>query len=391
MSAARRRISRLPGASEAWWRAAELRAEWLAHGLSRAPADRPAAESAITALYTLADRPPPEFAWVDSPAAAADVVPVSAALSVEGRWPLEGRLASLVVELRGRLDRRVRLPVEPRHLRPVEPPSDPLVALRSGVDLRVMLNVNVRRVLRTVLRSTIVDAVRAELTALPRFGWYGQFEADWVAYYDICHRVGVARFGAADIEQLGLWAAIVRSCGWWWPREDLCVLSERPVVLHAEPISDALNGEVSLHSETGPALVYRDGFGVHAWRGTRVPWWVIEDPIAERISAERNIEVRRCAIERIGWAEYIEQAGLALVSQASDPGNPGCELFLYKLPARQTGSSRLLLAVNGSVERDGTRRRYGLHVPAWFDDPVAAAGWSYGLSGAQYARLARRT
>ena len=51
----------------------------------------------------------------------------------------------------------------------------------------------------------------------------------------------------------------------------------------------------------------------------------------------------------------------------------------------------MLLAVNGSVERDGRRRRYGLTVPASLDDPVAAAGWTYGLSAEQYSLLLRRT
>ncbi|QRP43298.1 hypothetical protein [Amycolatopsis sp. FDAARGOS 1241] len=77
------------------------------------------------------------------------------------------------------------------------------------------------------------------------------------------------------------------------------------------------------------------------------------------------------------------------MSRAADPGNPGAELVLYDLPG--TRARRLLLAVNGSVECDGTRRRYGLSVPAWFDDPVEAAGWSYGLTGARYSRLLRRT
>jgi hypothetical protein len=61
------------------------------------------------------------------------------------------------------------------------------------------------------------------------------------------------------------------------------------------------------------------------------------------------------------------------------------------LPAQQGhGRSRLLLAVNGSVERDGTRRRYGLRVLAEFDHPLDAAGWSYGLTGAQIARSPSR-
>jgi hypothetical protein len=111
-----------------------------------------------------------------------------------------------------------------------------------------------------------------------------------------------------------------------------------------------------------------------------------------RIAAETNVEVRRCAIERIGWGTFVDRAALRLVGSANDPGNPGARLRLYDLPDAGWGeSTRLLLAVNGSVERDGTRRRYGLRVPAWFDDPLDAAGWTYGLTGDQYRQLLRRT
>jgi hypothetical protein len=165
---------------------------------------------------------------------------------------------------------------------------------------------------------------------------------------------------------------------------------DRPAALHTEPIP----GEVDdrrLHSSDGPSVEYRDGWAVHAWHGTRVPAWVIESPTVDRIAAESNVEVRRCAIERIGWGAFIEDAGLRLIGQSADPGNPGAVLQLYDLPFEPWGATRVLLAVNGSVERDGTRRRYGLRVPAWLTDPLEAAGWTYGLSGAQYAQLQRRT
>ncbi|WP_250323890.1 DUF6745 domain-containing protein [Williamsia sp. CHRR-6] len=47
--------------------------------------------------------------------------------------------------------------------------------------------------------------------------------------------------------------------------------------------------------------------------------------------------------------------------------------------------------MNGSAERDGHRRRYGLPVPEWTTSALQAAGWTYGISGGDYAALARRT
>jgi hypothetical protein len=354
--------------SELWWRLHALRTEWLNHALSSAPADRGAAEDAITRLYALLGHAPPRFAWVDSPAAAARMAPPPDQVqNADGPWYLENRMAWLVSELRHRMDRRI---------------GSPPTCYRSIVDI------GVRDPLRRLVRDPVAGMVRAALPDRIGLCWYGQHEADWVAYYDAHQRIVGTRFARADAAQLALWTTLVRSCGWWWPRADVCAIAERPLAVRTEPVDD----DARLHHATGPAIVFPDGWAVHAWHGTRVPCWVIDGPTVALIARERNVEVRRCAIERIGWAAFIERAGLTLVRQAPDPGNPGCELRLYDLPYQQWGAAtRLLLAVNGSVERDGTRRWYGLRVPPWFDDPIDAAGWSYGLTGAQYAGLLRRT
>jgi len=320
LSASRRPDRRIPDISR-----------WLSHAFRTDPADRPAAETAISRLYALLGEPPPRFVWAPSPNAA---VPHLRPSPVPSTLPLEARMATRAAELRAR---RRRIPPEERQW----------------------------------IRD-VAGLVRAAIPQPLGLYWYGQQDAYWVE----------PDSGDPELE---LWAALVRSCGWWWPREGVCVVAERPLAIRTDD-------ERRLHSATGPAVVYPDGWGVHAWHGTRVPSWVIEDPTADRINREFNVEVRRCAVEHLGWSAYIEQAGLRILSRAPDPGNPGCELRLYDLPAQKWHApSRLLLAVNGSVERDGTRRRYGLRVPAEFDHPLDAAGWSYGLTGAQYAGLRRRT
>jgi hypothetical protein len=51
-------------------------------------------------------------------------------------------------------------------------------------------------------------------------------------------------------------------------------------------------------------------------------------------------------------------------------------LLLSKL--RLWGSPvRVLLAWNGTVELDGSRRRFGLTVPAGIPGPLDAAAWTY--------------
>ncbi|NEW39543.1 hypothetical protein GV794_12700 [Nocardia cyriacigeorgica] len=183
-----------------------------------------------------------------------------------------------------------------------------------------------------------------------------------------------------------LWATVADSCGPWWPDDGVCVVSERPQLLATELVDETVD-EVRLHCADGPAVRYADGWELYFWHGTQVPAWVITDPTAEAIDRETNVEVRRCAIEKLGWPAYLEEAGTQLMATAPDPGNHGFELMLYEAPRNQ----RVLVAVNGSIERDGTRRRYGLTVPGYFTDPVDAAAWTYGLTGAQYSQLLHRT
>ncbi|WP_232667433.1 DUF6745 domain-containing protein [Pseudonocardia sp. TRM90224] len=397
MSARRRRISRpvpIPHDPthdlEIWSRAVDIRTEWLGHALSCEPADRDTAEAAIQRLYALVGRPSPSFVWADSPAAALQVrPPPSSSETFADPSSVAHRIASAVSSMRERLDRQGRVRPPPWPARQI----DPLSALRSGTDLTTVLEAGGAAVLRRVVHDSIVGHLRAEL-ALPRLGlhWSGQHDVDWIARCEINRRLFGTQFGAADTAQLELRAALARSCGWWWPHDDVCIVVERPLVMHVEPVPGLERDEVRPHHGSGPAVVYPDGWAVHSWHGTRVPQWVITEPTADRIAEERNVEIRRCAIERMSWPDFIAEAGLTLVAQRPDPGNPGHSLQLYELPYhRWAARTRLLLAVNGSVERDGTRRRYGLHVPNMFSDPIDAAAWPYGLTGDQYAQMQRRT
>ena len=95
----------------------------------------------------------------------------------------------------------------------------------------------------------------------------------------------------------------------------------------------------------------------------------------------------------MGWDQFIPTAGLTQVGDAvPDPGNPGHEIALYDVPERIYGDAdvRVLLCTNGTRERDGSRRRFGLTVPADIADPLHAAAWGYDLTPEQYATAIRR-
>ena len=352
--------------------AVSLRDGWLSAGLAAEPSDRMAAEQAVARLYQLARQPQPSFGWVPSPAAALRIVRGSrerfplirlrAAETERGAWPVATRLASPLSSLRHRLDSRAHQDIGTSWLSPGVANAlryAPEDAVLSGIDPDDVLEVTVYRSLRGTLRDAIAVPLRAALARAEGgagstdggaigFAWYGQHDAYWVAHYDIRRRAGMGGYHPSDQRELDLWAALARSTSWWWPGEGLCVMAERPVAVHTEPLAGSHHGELRLHRDDGPAVAFGDGYGIHVLHGTPVPEWVLTGPTVDLIRRKPNVEVRRSAIDRIGWDTYIQQAALSLVATCPDPGNPRARLSLYDDVQGLRG--RVLLVMNGTPE-----------------------------------------
>ena len=113
--------------------------------------------------------------------------------------------------------------------------------------------------------------------------------------------------------------------------------------------------------------------------------WSIETALSQP-----NAEIRRCAIEHIGWDQITDR--LTLVSECDDPGNPGQRLALYDLGDLgdlYEEPARILVCHNASLDKGGRRRAYGLPVPAHHHDPIAAAADLFAVTPDQYRALAR--
>jgi hypothetical protein len=114
---------------------------------------------------------------------------------------------------------------------------------------------------------------------------------------------GLVLTGLSDIAARH--ADIARTGHYWWPFDHFVIASERPVHV-------AFDAEGRLHDETGMAVRYRDGWGIHAWHGVVVPGDAIERPESisiERIEGTLNAEERRVLIERVGFERYLAEGG----------------------------------------------------------------------------------
>lgn len=183
------------------------------------------------------------------------------------------------------------------------------------------------------------------------------------------------------------------SGSWWWPMDKVVVVSDRPKEIHTVRVGE--HGRWA-HNPTGPALLWMDGYKQYQWNDTEVPEdlilgkWTVED-----IFNEENAEVRRCAVDKMGWPEFIRQAGLEMIGEPMpDIANPEFDLTLYSLPEDKRifeQDVHLLHCYNATLERDGSRRQFGLTVPAEITNPIEAAAWLASETVEDYLKTARAT
>lgn len=334
---------------------------WMTAGLSTERCDRPAVEAAVRRVYESAGLSVPGVVvWMDS--------------------PLGGALAAEALHREGQFSRQLR---------------DQL-----SRQLRGQLRGQLGRQLRGQLSRQLGDQFSSQLWGQLWGQFRDQFSSQlweqfWLAfsswhdaYWMALYTVAWPAAGLPLDPLLDALADLTTMVGYWWPLDGAVILAERPTAIHRD-------GQGRLHSTTGPALEWADGHTLHAVGGVRVDADIVERPetiTVERILTHGNAEQRRVMIDLRGWDWFTTAADLRLVDEAPDPGNPGERLALYDLPEQVYDEPvRVLLCTNASPERDGTRRRFGLTVPADCTTAVGAAAWTFGADEATYGSLVRAT
>ncbi len=193
----------------------------------------------------------------------------------------------------------------------------------------------------------------------------GQHDSGWISFYDFFRLIGVE-----CTSRLHGLSEVAKSSGWWWPFERACVLTERPNLL-------ARDVDHRLHSETGPALRYPDGWSIYAWHGTRIPseWIEHRDDVDVSLALTwENIEQRRCLAEILGWDRVLQQLQPTVIDRDIDPQIG--ELLRVDLP--DSPKERFLRV------KCGTGRQFVLPVPPEMRSARQANAWTYGIEPKEF-------
>ena len=177
-------------------------------------------------------------------------------------------------------------------------------------------------------------------------------------------------------ERAVAYAETVESACWWYPHRDFLMVCERPTAIHRELTNPQVTrgwGSHRLHCADGPAVSFRDGWGVYAIHGVQVPAYVVLEPEKitwQAIGAENNAEVRRIMIDRYGPDRYVVDSGAEVTHEISADfpmiGLKSARVLLKDVPNDEPIVYVDLL--NSTPEPDGSVKRYMLRVdPSAYD------------------------
>ena len=318
---------------------------YTALGLSCAPADKPRAERGVRGHYEAAKIDcPSTMVWVSSPIVLAMAAPM-AAYMVENGGPSAKALGSFVESTLKNVDAEVR-----------EAVLKAVAAVKKNVGWKAA----------KITPEDVRSAIQANWNRHNGGSWWISFVA-WAVFVrdELGCEIPVGPREDTD-----------SSAGWWWPHKKFVMLCDRPAELHRD-----VDGR--LHFPTGPAISWRDGWGLHFWRGTRVPKEWIESPQtldpALALNHE-NVEMRRCVAEILGWEKVLRLLNPVTIQTDEDP-----EIGTL-LEVEIAGNRERFLKV-----QCGTGRNFVLPVPPDVSTALEANAWTYGLEAEELRKLEVRT
>ena len=202
---------------------------------------------------------------------------------------------------------------------------------------------------------------------------YGCHDANWLGFYQYFRDV----LNLKVCEKLNGLMDLASHGGWLNMYEDIVVFQDR-----SEHIK--FDDQNRLHCENGPAILYRDGYGVYAWHGVRIPSeWITNkgELTAKTALTWVNMEQRRAACEIVGWAKVLRELNARVIESDEDPmiGT------LLEVDIPDIGKENFLKVLCG------TGREFAIPVPPNMKTALEANAWTYGLDGDVLRQLEVRT
>lgn len=324
---------------------------WAARATAPTPIDTARAAAALASLYRLAGLEAPRVMSARGPSEAFDEARRSLA---NGSTDVGARVFNAVMP----------------KLRPHERMAEMFhstVAVLARADRPTTEAINAARAARTV------ENVKLSGLGLVCFAW--------TAYYSYLARESTGwrnPLSPATRAALEPWFELLEAGVW-----DACLLSDVACVMPA-PTFHGFDESGRLHAPEGPSISWPDGTRAHHMHGMRFPRHVVEEPMritAAEIMEERNSEIRRVMLEKMGIGRFLNESNAHVLDQDTD----GRGMPRRLLAQRLWGWAEISVYVE--VTCPSTGHVYYLRVPPETRSCAQAVAWTFGMDAAQYAPL----
>jgi hypothetical protein len=200
---------------------------------------------------------------------------------------------------------------------------------------------------------------------------WGCHDSYWVAFYEFGRQIGKGNYDENTTGLLDVMLDVCKTSYWFYPFDELCLISDRPCVSHMD-----MNNR--LHNPDGIAYGFTDGYGIYSMSGVTMPRWTIEEKEklnAETIIAESNAEIRRQMMVLYGWDKFLTSVKAKLLDKDPDPLIG--ELWSFK--DVDGVEIKINKALNGTPEMDGSEKWYSFRVPTDTKRAIDGNRWTYPL------------
>jgi len=324
---------------------------WAARATAPAPVDTARAAAALARLYRLAGLEAPRVMTLRGPSEAFD----------EAR----GALADGSVDVGARVFNAV-MPKVRTHDRMIE-------SFHSSIGVLDRAQQLTNEAHKAARAARTVENVKLSGLGLVCFAW--------TAYYSYLARESTGwrdPLSPATRAALEPWFELLEAGVW-----DACLLSDVAFVM-AAPTFHGFDARRRLHAPEGPSISWPDGTRAHHLHGIPFPRHVVEDPMritAVEILEERNSEIRRVMLEKMGIGRFLNESNAHVLDQDTDGRGMPRRLMAQRL----WGWAEISVYVE--VTCPSTGHVYYLRVPPETRSCAQAVAWTFGMDAAQYAPL----